>query len=804
MKKNIGVGDFAIHFDASLSFIRKHVINCFSKFVHLPCDKMATTGADYSQRRQLRSRTKLTSDRKDEDLVKDYLNDESAEEQEKRAKYEDSKEFVESLKKLESIFAPIFFTILSFVVRLYKIGINNHVVWDEAHFGKFGSYYLRHEFYHDVHPPLGKMLIGLSGYLVGYNGSWDFNSGETYPSYIDYTKMRVFNATFSALCVPLAYYTLKQVGFSIASTWLFTLMVCLELSYITLGKFILLDSMLLFFTISTVFCFLRFHTINSSEKSFTRKWWKWLLLTGFSIGCTCSVKMVGLLSTALVGIYTVVDLWVKLGDKKMKWSVYIRHWLARIFCLIIIPLLVFMASFKVHFDLLYKTGTGDANMSSLFQANLLGSDVVGGAREVTMGHSVVTLKSQGLTGGLLHSHVQTFPEGSKQQQVTTYSHKDANNHWIFQRARGLPNYDTETSQDIEYIIDGMEVRLVHPLTGRNLHTHSIAAPLSKSEYEVACYGNLTIGDYKDNWIVEVVDQQGDEDKLRLHPLTTSFRLKNAELGCYLGVSGHALPPWGFRQGEVVCYKDPFRKDKRTWWNIENNENKILPPAPADFKLPKTRFWKDFIQINLAMMATNNALLPETDKQDDLASSAWQWPTLHSGIRMCTWADDIPKYFLIGSISTTWTSSVALIIFMFVVLYYLIRWQRQFNDFPASEPKKFDLFIIGGVYPLLGWFLHFFPFVIMGRITYVHHYLPALYFAMFVLCYLLELFTSPLTKSTKPSAKLTYALIYAAWYAFVIGVFWRWRHISFGLIGPKENYSHLDLLPSWRIANDNYT
>ena len=83
--------------------------------------------------------------------------------------------FVSGLAQLEKILAPIIFTILSFGVRLYRIGLNASVVWDEAHFGKFGSYYLRHEFYHDVHPPLGKMLIGLFGYLAGYNGSWEFS-----------------------------------------------------------------------------------------------------------------------------------------------------------------------------------------------------------------------------------------------------------------------------------------------------------------------------------------------------------------------------------------------------------------------------------------------------------------------------------------------------------------------------------------------------------------------------------------------------------------------------------------------------
>lgn len=160
------------------------------------------------------------------------------------------------------------------------------------------------------------MLVGLSGYLAGYNGSFEFKSGETYPEDVNYTFMRLFNAAFGAACVPLAYYTAREMNFRRATVWLISLMVLFENSYATISRFILLDSMLLCFTFTTTMCLAKFHRLQHA--SFSVEWFTWLFLTGLSIGCVCSVKWVGLFCTAIVGLYTIEDLWNKFGDLKIR------------------------------------------------------------------------------------------------------------------------------------------------------------------------------------------------------------------------------------------------------------------------------------------------------------------------------------------------------------------------------------------------------------------------------------------------------------------------------------------------------
>lgn len=71
--------------------------------------------------------------------------------------------------------------------------------------------------------------------------------------------------------------------------------------------------------------------------------------------------------------------------------------------------------------------------------------------------SQATIKNSGRGGALLHSHIQRYPDGSEQQQITCYAHKDSNNDWIFAYPWGTP--EPENKSEIHYIKDGDVVRL---------------------------------------------------------------------------------------------------------------------------------------------------------------------------------------------------------------------------------------------------------------------------------------------------------------------------------------------------------
>ncbi|KAL7419324.1 Dolichyl-phosphate-mannose--protein mannosyltransferase 2 [Cryptotrichosporon argae] len=687
----------------------------------------------------------------------------------------------------EELFWTITYTLLSMLTRFWRIGTANYVVWDEAHFGKFGSHYINRDFYFDVHPPLGKMLVGLAGLLSGYNGGFEFKSGVQYPDDVPHTAMRVMLASFGVALVPLAWFTAGELGWSRRTRHWVTLCVLCDIGWLCISRFILLDSMLLFFTFTTTLGLVKFH--NQRHDPFSDDWWIWLVFTGWSIGCVCSVKWVGMFATAMVGVYVIEDLWNKFGDLSMPIRTYVKHWIARIGALIVLPFVVYAACFKMHFMILNRSGPGDAQMSSLFQSHLIGNDFAESPLEVAYG-SRLTLKNFGYGGGLLHSHVQTYPVGSNQQQVTCYHYKDDNNHWVVS-----PTWDddpVDPDGPIRFLQHGDSIRLVHYATGRNLHSHPIAAPVSKENWEVSGYGNGSIGDYQDIWTVEVVDDTHAKDTNgRIHSLTTRMRFKHNSLGCYLRAANAVLPQWGFKQVEVSCVKENNPKDVHTYWNVESHWNERLPPGNAN--LYRSPFWRDFAHLNVAMWTSNNALVPDPDKEDILASAPTDWPFLHLGLRMCGWGDNQIKFYLLGTPVIWWFSTLALGLSLATAAWYALRMQRQYRDWAPGEWDH-HLYVLKTAFG--GWAFHYLPFLIMGRVTYLHHYLPTLWFAVLLAGHVLDLYAFNNSRLSPRARDVAFALAAAV----VVANFWWFKDLALGIHGPVDKIRGWGWRRSWNIYN----
>lgn len=108
------------------------------------------------------------------------------------------------------------------------------------------------------------------------------------------------------------------------------------------------------------------------------------------------------------------------------------------------------------------------------------------------------------------------------------------------------------------------------------------------------------------------------------------------------------------------------------------------------KLYKSPFLRDFWHLNVAMMTSNNALVPDADKEDSIASKPFDWPFLFNGMRMNGWQDNGIKYYLVGNAIVWWGSSASLIIWVFTLGWHLARFQRKINDFAPGASAFADV------------------------------------------------------------------------------------------------------------------
>ncbi|PAV20609.1 glycosyltransferase family 39 [Pyrrhoderma noxium] len=641
-------------------------------------------------------------------------------------------------------------------VRYFRLSRPNSVVFDEVHFGKFASKYIKTQYYVDVHPPLAKLLITFAAFLFGYDGSFDFKDiGKLYESGVPYVAMRMVPATLGLFLVPLTYLTLRALDCRATTALLGALFVTFENGLITQSRHILLDSPLIFFTALATFFWVGFCN-EDRYKPFTKQWWTWLLLSGISLGAVVSCKWVGLFTIATVGFSTIHQLWRLLGDLRVSPRLFAKHFLARAVCLIAVPITFYMIMFAIHFQILQNSGDGDGFMSSAFQHTLGGRGMQDTFADVGYG-SEITLRHVNTQGGYLHSHAHDYPGGSKQQQITLYPHRDSNNQWRIENATEevFDEGQTWRSSPLKHLSSGSVIKLIHTTTGKRLHSHDVRPPISEVDFqnEVSGYGSPTFsGDANDNWVVEIEHGASEDPKSskRLRTLRTVFRLRHQLQNCYLFSHKVKLPEWGWEQQEVTCNKNA--KKANSLWYIETaSHHNLLPNAErVNYKLPG--FFGKFFELQKVMWITNAGL---TDRHTyDSRPSAW--PRLRRGINF--WVKDHTQIYLLGNPTVWWLSTFAVFSYAAVRGILVLRQQRGFRDFDNIRVTKYDG-ICGFLF--MGWALHYFPFYLMARQLFLHHYFPALWYSILLGCGVFDLVTS----SLRPRVRLYIAsglLVVAIW------------------------------------------
>ncbi|XP_077999792.1 LOW QUALITY PROTEIN: protein O-mannosyl-transferase 2-like [Glandiceps talaboti] len=679
----------------------------------------------------------------------------------------------------------------SICITIYKLDEPDHVCWDETHFGKMGSYYINRTFFFDVHPPLGKMLIGWSGVLTGYNGSFPFDKpGDKYGD-INYIGMRAFCATLGSLLVPLSYLTVMEFYKSIPAAVLASFLIIFDTGCLTISQYILLDPILMFFIMCSTYCLIKFDHFKNHP--FTIPWWCWLTFTGISLACAFSVKWVGLFVILWAGFKTVSNLWNLLGDLSLTKTQLFQHFSARVLCLIVIPSIVYMTWFLVHFKVLAYSGPGDGFFSSAFQSKLVGNSLYQASmpEDLTYG-SVITLKNQRPAGGLLHSHWHLYPEGSGaiQQQVTAYTHKDDNNKWIIKKA---DSNQEDVKKPLDFVQNGDLIRLEHVATRRNLHSHLEPAPLTPRHYQVTGYGEEGIGDVNDVWKIQIVD---GPDKNRIKTVRSKIKFIHYLLGCALHSHSKTLPKWGWEQLEVTC--NPHIRDKKNLWNIEDHTNELLPNSSFEVFAPS--FVESLMESHAVMAQSNSGLKP---KEGEVTSRPWQWPINYRGQRFSGVNESDYRVYLLGNPVIWWGNTSALIVFCIIACIYAIMAQRKIEDTVRIKELK-GRFLSSCCWLLLGWALHYFPFYLMGRVLYFHHYFPAMLYNSMLTGILLDYLLTRLQSYNLPHTSLSvYGVGMSVIIAVIIQSFLMFYPLSYGMHGPlaeddNSTLAGLKWMESWEF------
>ena len=248
-------------------------------------------------------------------------------------------------------------TLLSATTHFAFFSYPNQTVFDEVHFGKFISGYYTHEYYFDIHPPLGKLMVAGFAKIFDFkpdlpDGKAGFSFaqiGEKFPDE-KYLALRFLPSLAGALLPVVIFLLALQLKFTPIGAFVAGFLVAIENALIVQTHFILMDGFLLIFGFLTLLFYFKLrYTLHAS---------RYKILMAIFGGLTISIKWTGLTFLALP---LIIETWSYLKNRSFE------RFIRQLIFFVIIPLMIYFSVFALHFSLLTKPGPGDAFMSPNFR-----------------------------------------------------------------------------------------------------------------------------------------------------------------------------------------------------------------------------------------------------------------------------------------------------------------------------------------------------------------------------------------------------------------------------------------------------
>jgi dolichyl-phosphate-mannose-protein mannosyltransferase len=226
------------------------------------------------------------------------------------------------------------------------------------------------------------------------------------------------------------------------------------------------------------------------------------------------------------------------------------------------------------------------------------------------------------------------------------------------------------------------------------------------------------------------------------------------------------------------------------WYIEQNSHPTIPETSeaANYRVPS--FFEKFWELNAVMWRTNAGLI-ESHAWD---SRPGDWPWLRRGINF--WYFATQSLFILGDEIIDRSISLGIQRFgghrllqsrstssskesvcsagneAIKITTTVLPWSIKLT---SATWSRYDWAV--GV-TVLGWGLHYLPFFLMKRQLFLHHYFPALYFAVMALCQGWDYLTTRQRFKVAPrrASQITFVFL-----AVVIGVYVALQPLAYG--GP---------------------